>query len=246
MQASARLSHRQPVRAGAGASGPVNPWVCTGRHASTHMLPHCRPPLLLPQAPAAARGRRPLRVRAQAATTSAPPRPKNALLVGLVEALFKFPPFFSLAAKNVSRCCRRGGWAAHGCLGAPAPPQLRCHCVSCLPARLPHPQARQMIVKRGEKMGMDFQAEIDALRSVDWDAELAAVEDESVVYPAYYKVPFHAYAEGNLGWSPGARGAAPAGRTCRLLLHPGRRAPPRLPATPAASCCALGAGAACR
>lgn len=32
----------------------------------------------------------------------APPRPKNELLVGLVEALFKFPPFFAFAAKNVS------------------------------------------------------------------------------------------------------------------------------------------------
>lgn len=90
------------------------------------------------------------------------PRPKNALLVHLVEALFRFPPFFAMAAKN----------------------------------------AREMIVKRGESMGLDFQAEIDALKGVDWDAELARVQDPSVKYPAYYTVPFHAYPEGNLGWGP--------------------------------------------
>ncbi|KAI7839394.1 hypothetical protein COHA_006795 [Chlorella ohadii] len=118
------------------------------------------------QAPAVARPARRSRglsCRAQAATgTVAPPRPKNELLVGLVEALFKFPPFFSFAAKN----------------------------------------ARAMIVKRGEKMGMDFQAEIDALRSVDWDEELEAARDPTVAYPSYYTQPFHAYPEGNLAMEP--------------------------------------------
>lgn len=46
-----------------------------------------------------------------------------------------------------------------------------------------------MIVKRGERMGLDFAGEIEALRAVDWDRELAAVEDRSVEYPTYYKVP---------------------------------------------------------
>ncbi|PRW56921.1 methyltransferase type 11 [Chlorella sorokiniana] len=118
------------------------------------------------QAPAAARPARRsrgLQCRAQAATgTVVPPRPKNELLVGLVEALFKFPPFFAFAAKN----------------------------------------ARAMIVKRGEKMGMDFQAEIDALRSVDWDEEVAAARDPTVKYPSYYKKPFHAYPDGNLAMEP--------------------------------------------
>lgn len=41
-------------------------------------------------------------------------------------------------------------------------------------------QARAMIVKRGERMGMDFQAEIDALKTLDLEAELAAVADPTV------------------------------------------------------------------
>ncbi|PSC69467.1 methyltransferase type 11 [Micractinium conductrix] len=114
-----------------------------------------------PAAVPPARGRRAATTRCQA-SASAPVAPKNAALVGLVEAVFKFPPFFALAAKS----------------------------------------ARAMIVKRGERMGMDFQAEIDALKTLDLEAELAAVADPTVEYPSYYKVPFHAYPEGNLGWSP--------------------------------------------
>ncbi|KAL4856131.1 Demethylmenaquinone methyltransferase [Chlorella vulgaris] len=93
---------------------------------------------------------------------AAPPARPSGPLVDIVEALFKFPPFFSFASKK----------------------------------------ARAMIVKRGKKMGLDFEAEIAHLQGVDWAAELAAVEDKSVKYPDYYTVPFHAYPEGNLGWTP--------------------------------------------
>lgn len=35
----------------------------------------------------------------------------------------------------------------------------------------------------------------------DWDAALAGLlEQSSVDVPAYYKKPFHAYADGNLCW----------------------------------------------
>lgn len=111
------------------------------------------------------RGRTLPPVAAAAATspaTASPPRPKNEALVSLVELLFKFPPFFNLAAKN----------------------------------------ARAMIWKRGRDMGFDMEAEIDALKGVDWDQELAAVTDPAVKFPSYYTVPFHAYPEGNLGMSP--------------------------------------------
>lgn len=37
-----------------------------------------------------------------------------------------------------------------------------------------------MIVNRGKQMGMDFQEEIDALKGVDWEREMAAVQDPSV------------------------------------------------------------------
>lgn len=82
----------------------------------------------------------------------------NPMLLSAVEALFKFPPIFSLAAKG----------------------------------------ARKKIVDRGKDMGLDFAAEIEALRQVDWAAEMAAATDPSVPTPAYYKVPFHAYEKGNL------------------------------------------------
>lgn len=84
-------------------------------------------------APCRRRGRA-MCCRAQAATGSVvPPRPKNELLVGLVEALFKFPPFFSLAAKNVS--CGNGG----GGLACPAQSGGNRTQTRAPPANLPAP-----------------------------------------------------------------------------------------------------------
>jgi ubiquinone/menaquinone biosynthesis C-methylase UbiE len=75
-----------------------------------------------------------------------------------VEALFKFPPAFRLAAKG----------------------------------------ARKKIVNRGQLMGLDFAAEIKALQQIDWEKEMSEVLDTTVSIPEYYKVPFHAYPNGNL------------------------------------------------
>ena len=82
----------------------------------------------------------------------------NLLLLSAVEALFKFPPVFNLAAKG----------------------------------------ARKKIVDRGQLMGLDFAAEIEALKQVDWKKEMEDVVDSTVITPEYYKVPFHAYPNGNL------------------------------------------------
>lgn len=59
-------------------------------------------------------------------------------------------------------------------------------------------QARKMIVDRGESLGLNFAEQIERLRSVDWDAEIAKVNDPSVRVPSYYFAPFHAYPHGNL------------------------------------------------
>lgn len=97
---------------------------------------------------------------------SSVPRPKNALLVTLVEALFRFPPFFAIAAKNV-----RGPWVCLGMerarmhLSSVAGDCLGTRCVRALPGApqaaanpgLVVLQAREIIVKRGESMGLDFQ-----------------------------------------------------------------------------------------
>ena len=82
----------------------------------------------------------------------------NPMLSFAVEALFKFPPVFKLAAKG----------------------------------------AREKIINRGKELGLDFAAEIEALRQVDWSSEMAQVTDSTVPTPDYYKVPFHAYEKGNL------------------------------------------------
>lgn len=59
--------------------------------------------------------------------------------------------------------------------------------------------ARKKIVDRGGSLGLDFAAEIEALRSADWAAEIASITTSTnVVPPAYYITPFHAYPQGNL------------------------------------------------
>ena len=62
-------------------------------------------------------------------------------------------------------------------------------------------QARSKIAMRGQQIGLDFDAEVAALKgAADWDAELARVRDPSLQLPSYYTQPFHAYPEGNLCW----------------------------------------------
>ena len=47
-------------------------------------------------------------------------------------------------------------------------------------------------------MGLDFVGDIEALRQVNWAVEIAAATNPQVSTPDYYRVPFHAYANGNL------------------------------------------------
>lgn len=61
-------------------------------------------------------------------------------------------------------------------------------------------QARSMMVKRGDSIGVSWQARIDSLASHDWQSELAAIRDGELQLPEYYQVPFHAYKDGNLSW----------------------------------------------
>ncbi|KXZ55370.1 hypothetical protein GPECTOR_3g499 [Gonium pectorale] len=93
-------------------------------------------------------------------TASAPGKQFNPLLMGAVEALFKFPPFFNAAAKN----------------------------------------ARGMIIKRAESLGLDWEGAMRDLKAQDWEARMKAVSNPAVQYPSYYTQPFHAYPSGNLCW----------------------------------------------
>ncbi len=69
-------------------------------------------------------------------------------------------------------------------------------------ANLAKHQARQMMIKRAESIGVSWLEEVERLRSRDWQADLAQVQTPNLVYPDYYVRSFHAYEEGNLGWEP--------------------------------------------
>jgi ubiquinone/menaquinone biosynthesis C-methylase UbiE len=69
-------------------------------------------------------------------------------------------------------------------------------------ANLAKHQARQMMIKRAEAIGVQWTQEAAALRARDWTAEFNQVNNPSLVYPDYYVRSFHAYEEGNLGWEP--------------------------------------------
>jgi ubiquinone/menaquinone biosynthesis C-methylase UbiE len=63
-------------------------------------------------------------------------------------------------------------------------------------------RARKMMIDRAEAMGVAWRKEAAALRSRDWSKEFNQVNNSDLKYPDYYLRPFHAYEEGNLGWSP--------------------------------------------
>lgn len=77
-------------------------------------------------------------------------------------------------------------------------------------AALAKQQARSMMIKRAESIGVYWHEAVDDLRtrggdepfSHQWQAELSQLETADLVYPDYYLRSFHAYDEGNLGWEP--------------------------------------------
>jgi SAM-dependent methyltransferase len=63
-------------------------------------------------------------------------------------------------------------------------------------------QARDMMIKRAETIGVQWREQAQHLQARDWMKDFEAVNSRELVYPDYYLQPFHAYAEGNLGWEP--------------------------------------------
>lgn len=69
-------------------------------------------------------------------------------------------------------------------------------------------QARSMMIKRAEAIGVYWREEVKQLRSrgttaefsPEWDAELADIRNADLNYPDYYLRSFHAYEQGNLSW----------------------------------------------
>ncbi len=67
-------------------------------------------------------------------------------------------------------------------------------------ANLAKHQARQMMIKRAEKIGVPWTKRVQELKTRDWETDLAQVQNPQVVYPDYYLKCFHAYEQGNLSW----------------------------------------------
>ncbi len=75
-------------------------------------------------------------------------------------------------------------------------------------ANLAKHQARTMMIKRAESIGVYWRQEVETLRSRNsttdfsptWEEELAQIQTADLSYPNYYVTSFHAYEQGNLSW----------------------------------------------
>lgn len=62
-------------------------------------------------------------------------------------------------------------------------------------------QARQVLIKTAEKNGIPWRQNYRDLEASGIQVTVAEITNPAVEYPDYYRVPFHAYAEGNLCWA---------------------------------------------
>jgi ubiquinone/menaquinone biosynthesis C-methylase UbiE len=61
-------------------------------------------------------------------------------------------------------------------------------------------QARQMMIKRAEKLGVPWSSEVEALQKRDWQEDFTRIKNSQLTYPDYYLTSFHAYESGNMSW----------------------------------------------
>ncbi|MBD2207079.1 class I SAM-dependent methyltransferase [Calothrix sp. FACHB-1219] len=61
-------------------------------------------------------------------------------------------------------------------------------------------QARKVLINTAEKNGVPWRKNYQTLKSSGITEQITKMTNPDVVYPDYYKVPFHAYSEGNLCW----------------------------------------------
>lgn len=69
-------------------------------------------------------------------------------------------------------------------------------------------QARELIIKRAEAIGVAWREDVKFLRSrggaealsPQWETDLAQITNPDLKYPAYYLTSFHAYERGNMSW----------------------------------------------
>ncbi|WP_414755111.1 class I SAM-dependent methyltransferase [Anabaena sp. CCY 9910] len=61
-------------------------------------------------------------------------------------------------------------------------------------------QARQMMIKRAQRIGVPWINEVKTLQARDWTEDFAQVQNPQITYPDYYLTSFHGYDEGDLSW----------------------------------------------
>ena len=75
-------------------------------------------------------------------------------------------------------------------------------------AKFAKSQARELIIKRAESIGVAWRDDVKFLRSrggsellsPQWAADLAQITNPNLQYPDYYLTSFHAYEQGNMSW----------------------------------------------
>jgi ubiquinone/menaquinone biosynthesis C-methylase UbiE len=75
-------------------------------------------------------------------------------------------------------------------------------------ANLAKHQARSMMIKRAESIGVNWREDVKRLRSRGgthefdpaWARDLEQIQNPTLTYPNYYLQSFHAYEQGNLSW----------------------------------------------
>jgi ubiquinone/menaquinone biosynthesis C-methylase UbiE len=75
-------------------------------------------------------------------------------------------------------------------------------------AKFAKSQARELIIKRAESIGVAWRDDVKFLRSrggeaalsPQWERDLAQITNPNLQYPKYYLTSFHAYDRGNMSW----------------------------------------------
>ena len=61
-------------------------------------------------------------------------------------------------------------------------------------------QARTMMIKRAEEIGVPWTKKVEEFRTINWETYLNQIQNPQISYPDYYVCSFHAYEKGNLNW----------------------------------------------
>ena len=61
-------------------------------------------------------------------------------------------------------------------------------------------QARSMMIKRAERLGIPWQETVLQFRQHDWQADWDDIYNSAITYPNNYKASFHGYDKGHLCW----------------------------------------------